>query len=129
MNCSLIIFIMILIYFCFKEWVLGKAIGVGGFGELYLASSKQNGKLSQENFVIKVRKNSMCEITVATWWPHGLSNFDFMWNCEKTIFFSCIYYILRGKDPGPWIISRIKFVSWKIFKLVFISSTVNRSVK
>ncbi|XP_023322981.1 serine/threonine-protein kinase VRK1 isoform X2 [Eurytemora carolleeae] len=37
-----------------QEWVLGKAIGVGGFGELYLASSKQNGKLSQENFVIKI---------------------------------------------------------------------------
>lgn len=37
-----------------QEWVLGKAIGVGGFGELYLASCKQNGKLSPENFVIKI---------------------------------------------------------------------------
>ena len=38
-----------------QKWVLGKAIGVGGFGELYLASyQSKDGKLSPEKFVIKV---------------------------------------------------------------------------
>ena len=37
---------------CFKDWILGKAIGVGGFGELYLAASRQNS--SAQNYVIKV---------------------------------------------------------------------------
>ena len=38
-----------------QEWVLGKPIGVGGFGELYLASFKgQDGKISAEKYVIKV---------------------------------------------------------------------------
>ena len=41
-----------------QKWVLGKAIGVGGFGELYLASyQSKDGKLSPEKFVIKVNKN------------------------------------------------------------------------
>ena len=40
-----------------KEWVLGKAIGVGGFGELYLASAKlPGGQLSPKNYVIKVSR-------------------------------------------------------------------------
>ena len=40
-----------------QKWVLGKPIGVGGFGELYLASYQSNdGKTSPEKFVIKVRK-------------------------------------------------------------------------
>ena len=40
-----------------KEWVLGKAIGVGGFGELYLASAKlPDGQLSPKNYVIKVSR-------------------------------------------------------------------------
>ena len=39
-----------------QKWVLGKPIGVGGFGELYLASyQSQDGKTSPEKFVIKVR--------------------------------------------------------------------------
>ena len=39
-----------------QKWVLGKPIGVGGFGELYLASYQSNdGKTSPEKFVIKVR--------------------------------------------------------------------------
>ena len=38
-----------------QKWILGKAIGVGGFGELYLASYQSNdGKISPEKFVIKV---------------------------------------------------------------------------
>ena len=38
-----------------QEWVLGRPIGVGGFGELYLASFKgQDGKVSAEKYVIKV---------------------------------------------------------------------------
>lgn len=38
-----------------QDWVLGKAIGVGGFGELYLASYRsKDGKTSSEKFVIKV---------------------------------------------------------------------------
>ena len=40
-----------------QKWVLGKPIGVGGFGELYLASyQSKDGKTSPEKFVIKVRK-------------------------------------------------------------------------
>ena len=39
-----------------QKWVLGKPIGVGGFGELYLASyQSKDGKTSPEKFVIKVR--------------------------------------------------------------------------
>ena len=46
---------MIIIKILFKEWVLGKPIGLGGFGELYLASLKlPSGQLSPENYVIKV---------------------------------------------------------------------------
>jgi len=42
-----------------QKWVLGKPIGVGGFGELYLASFKgADGKLSPEKFVIKVEPHS-----------------------------------------------------------------------
>lgn len=42
-----------------QEWVLGKPIGVGGFGELYLASFKgQDGKISAEKYVIKVEPHS-----------------------------------------------------------------------
>ena len=38
-----------------QSWVLGKPIGVGGFGELYLASFKgPDGKTSSEKYVIKV---------------------------------------------------------------------------
>jgi len=40
------------------EWVLGKAIGVGGFGELYLAAAATNGKLSNEDYVIKIEPHS-----------------------------------------------------------------------
>ena len=41
-----------------QKWILGKAIGVGGFGELYLASYQSNdGKISPEKFVIKVSLN------------------------------------------------------------------------
>jgi len=39
-----------------QQWVLGKAIGVGGFGELYLASYRSpDGKSSPEKFVVKVK--------------------------------------------------------------------------
>lgn len=42
-----------------QEWVLGKAIGVGGFGELYLASTRNSqGSLGSENFVIKIEPHS-----------------------------------------------------------------------
>jgi len=42
-----------------QKWVLGKAIGVGGFGELYLASyQSKDGKMSPEKFVIKVEPHS-----------------------------------------------------------------------
>jgi hypothetical protein len=41
-----------------QEWVLGKPIGLGGFGELYLAATKANGKLSPENYVIKIEPHS-----------------------------------------------------------------------
>mgnify|MGYP001442016410 CR=1 FL=1 len=41
--------------------MLGKAIGVGGFGELYLAAAATNGKLSNENFVIKVQIHSFVQ--------------------------------------------------------------------
>ena len=38
-----------------QQWILGKAIGVGGFGELYLAAYRSaDGKISPEKFVIKV---------------------------------------------------------------------------
>ena len=38
-----------------QEWILGKPIGVGGFGELYLASFKgPEGNISAEKYVIKV---------------------------------------------------------------------------
>ena len=38
-----------------QSWVLGKPIGVGGFGELYLASFKgPDGNTSSEKYVIKV---------------------------------------------------------------------------
>ena len=38
-----------------QEWILGKPIGVGGFGELYLASFKgPDGNISAEKYVIKV---------------------------------------------------------------------------
>jgi len=42
-----------------QKWVLGKAIGVGGFGELYLASFlSPDGKTSPEKFVVKVEPHS-----------------------------------------------------------------------
>merc|ERR1712051_582611 len=42
-----------------QQWVLGKAIGVGGFGELYLAAFRNpDGKLSPEKFVVKVEPHS-----------------------------------------------------------------------
>jgi len=42
-----------------QEWVLGKPIGVGGFGELYLAAFKgPEGKISAEKYVIKVEPHS-----------------------------------------------------------------------
>jgi len=42
-----------------QEWILGKPIGVGGFGELYLASFKgADGIISPEKFVIKVEPHS-----------------------------------------------------------------------
>jgi len=42
-----------------QKWVLGKAIGVGGFGELYLASFlSSDGKTSPEKFVVKVEPHS-----------------------------------------------------------------------
>lgn len=42
-----------------QQWVLGKAIGVGGFGELYLASYRSpDGKSSPEKFVVKVEPHS-----------------------------------------------------------------------
>jgi len=42
-----------------QKWVLGKPIGVGGFGELYLASyQSKDGKTSPEKFVIKVEPHS-----------------------------------------------------------------------
>jgi len=42
-----------------QKWILGKAIGVGGFGELYLASYQStDGKISPEKFVIKVEPHS-----------------------------------------------------------------------
>ena len=42
-----------------QRWVLGKPIGVGGFGELYLASyQSSDGKTSPEKFVIKVRNRA-----------------------------------------------------------------------
>ena len=38
-----------------QEWLLGRPIGVGGFGELYLASFKgPDGMISAEKYVIKV---------------------------------------------------------------------------
>ena len=38
-----------------QKWVLGKPIGVGGFGELYLASYQgPDGSVSSEKYVIKV---------------------------------------------------------------------------
>jgi len=42
-----------------QQWILGKAIGVGGFGELYLAAYRStDGKTSPEKFVIKVEPHS-----------------------------------------------------------------------
>lgn len=42
-----------------QQWVLGKPIGVGGFGELYMAAFKSpNGDLSPEKFVVKVEPHS-----------------------------------------------------------------------
>lgn len=42
-----------------QEWVLGKPIGVGGFGELYLAAFKgPEGQISAEKYVIKVEPHS-----------------------------------------------------------------------
>jgi vaccinia related kinase len=42
-----------------QQWVLGKPIGVGGFGELYVASFRNpDGKLSPEKFVVKVEPHS-----------------------------------------------------------------------
>ena len=42
-----------------QQWVLGKPIGVGGFGELYMASFKSpDGALSPEKFVVKVEPHS-----------------------------------------------------------------------
>jgi len=42
-----------------QKWILGKAIGVGGFGELYLASFlSPDGKTSPEKFVVKVEPHS-----------------------------------------------------------------------
>lgn len=42
-----------------QEWVLGKPIGLGGFGELYLAALKlENGQLSPENYVIKIEPHN-----------------------------------------------------------------------
>eukprot|EP00088_Acartia_fossae_P071664 TRINITY_DN9899_c0_g1_i3.p1 TRINITY_DN9899_c0_g1~~TRINITY_DN9899_c0_g1_i3.p1 ORF type:complete len:877 (-),score=247.53 TRINITY_DN9899_c0_g1_i3:669-3185(-) len=41
-----------------QEWVLGKPIGLGGFGELYLAAQKVDSKLSPENYVIKIEPHS-----------------------------------------------------------------------
>jgi len=42
-----------------QEWVLGKPIGMGGFGELYLAAFKgPDGKISAEKYVIKVEPHS-----------------------------------------------------------------------
>jgi len=41
-----------------QEWVLGKPIGLGGFGELYLASSRVDNKLSPEDYVIKIEPHS-----------------------------------------------------------------------
>jgi len=42
-----------------QQWVLGKPIGVGGFGELYMAAFKSpNGALSPEKFVVKVEPHS-----------------------------------------------------------------------
>ena len=46
-----------------QEWVLGKPIGMGGFGELYLAAFKgPDGKISAEKYVIKVSLE-MCKLT------------------------------------------------------------------
>lgn len=40
---------------CGKEWKLGKAIGVGGFGEIYLASDNLNEEVkSNSQYVAKV---------------------------------------------------------------------------
>jgi len=42
-----------------QNWVLGKAIGVGGFGELYLAAFRSpDGATSPEKFVVKVEPHS-----------------------------------------------------------------------
>lgn len=42
-----------------QQWVLGKPIGVGGFGELYMASFRSpDGALSPEKFVVKVEPHS-----------------------------------------------------------------------
>jgi len=42
-----------------QKWVLGKPIGVGGFGELYLAAFlSPDGKTSPEKFVVKVEPHS-----------------------------------------------------------------------
>lgn len=42
-----------------QQWVLGKPIGVGGFGELYMAAFKSpDGALSPEKFVVKVEPHS-----------------------------------------------------------------------
>lgn len=42
-----------------QQWVLGKPIGVGGFGELYVAAFRSpDGNLSPEKFVIKVEPHS-----------------------------------------------------------------------
>jgi len=42
-----------------QEWLLGRPIGVGGFGELYLASFKgPDGMISPEKYVIKVEPHS-----------------------------------------------------------------------
>jgi len=42
-----------------QQWVLGKPIGVGGFGELYMAAFRSpDGGLSPEKFVVKVEPHS-----------------------------------------------------------------------
>lgn len=42
-----------------QQWCLGKPIGVGGFGELYMAAFRSpNGALSPEKFVVKVEPHS-----------------------------------------------------------------------
>ncbi len=69
-----------------QEWVLGKPIGLGGFGELYLAALKTNGLLSPENYVIKVGK----QIELKIWKESEVAGFFLFSHTADRLFLALI---------------------------------------